>query len=134
MQDISSQVVECLKHSRQTLERTVEIDSDLEVVLNKALYDLYFVLSSIPQYYYPVAKTESGWTCTCQDHEYRKRECKHIKKVRQIAGYDLPENAYEQLAETKSVSCPVCHSSRAQRFHKCEPGYCYWAEQADEAA
>jgi hypothetical protein len=49
--------------------------------------------------------------------------------------YDLPENAYEQLAETKEPSCPVCGSSKAQRQHKCEPGYCYWQAMAtDEAA
>jgi hypothetical protein len=48
--------------------------------------------------------------------------------------YDLPENAYERLAETKEPSCPVCGSSKAQRVHRCEEGYCYWAEQADEAA
>jgi hypothetical protein len=50
--------------------------------------------------------------------------------------YELPVDAYEVLAETKSVSCPICHSSRAQRFHKCEPGYCYWQamSEIEEAA
>jgi hypothetical protein len=48
--------------------------------------------------------------------------------------YDLPENAYEQLAETKEPSCPVCGSNRTRPNFRCEQGYCYWVEMAQEAA
>ena len=54
------------------------------------------------------------------------------REAQPATSYELPEDAYEQLAETKIVSCPVCHSSLASLHHKCEPGYCYWAELAQE--
>ena len=49
-----------------------------------------------------------------------------------VASYELPEDAYEQLATTKSVSCPICHSSLASLHHRCEVGYCYWQEMLEE--
>lgn len=34
--------------------------------------------------FYDVIQTVGGWTCTCPDYKYRKRECKHIKSVKRI--------------------------------------------------
>jgi hypothetical protein len=131
MQDISSQVVECSKHShRTTIERTIEIDSELDIVLNKVEYGLYFVLSSVARHYYPVTEKNGVWNCTCMDHECRKRECKHIKK----AQCQLPEDAYELLATTKEPSCPVCGSNRTRPNFRCEQGYCYWQAMAESEA
>lgn len=42
---------------------------------------LYHVKSQTTKREYDVISTESGWICTCPDHQFRKICCKHIHAV-----------------------------------------------------
>ena len=50
---------------------------------------------------YHVTKLDSGWTCTCPDHTYRKVECKHIHAVKFWIAIK------EKLQTSKSEDAPI---------------------------
>ncbi len=138
--------------------RTIEfLGEEREVLLIKAQYGLYFVRSSEDDtQYYPAVKKNSVWSCTCADHEFRKRDCKHIKlakvwdnqlylqaarkwaadlrkESRERALAKLPRtlpvlepDAYDVLAESKKPTCATCHTHDP----RCEDG-CYWLALAE---
>jgi hypothetical protein len=54
----------------------------MEVIILKHYIEALVSSESEKGSYYRVTKDTRGWTCTCKDHQQRKRDCKHINEVR----------------------------------------------------
>jgi len=55
---------------------------------------------SDPDILYKVMHENGEFFCTCPDHQFRKRECKHIKKAkRQLVGEQQKNKLFFQGAE-----------------------------------
>ena len=73
----------------------------------------YHVHSQTTNRDYDVIKTENFWHCTCPDHKFRKKCCKHIHAV-EISN-EMREKVREQnkitISPITTTSCIHCNSS-----------------------
>lgn len=95
---------------------------------------LYHVKSQTTKREYDVISTESGWICTCPDHQFRKICCKHIHAV------EFSIKLREQVRKENSVTieqlnvsiCPSCtspnfvkHGIRRNKNYDIQRYYCH---------
>lgn len=60
---------------------------------------------------YTVVAMESGWTCECPDHTYRKAKCKHIWAVEfSIELRKEVQSTATTIAPISSLNCRFCNS------------------------
>lgn len=61
---------------------------------------------------YTVVAMESGWTCECPDHIYRKSKCKHIWAVEfSIELRKEVQSTVTTIAPLSSLNCRFCNSA-----------------------
>ncbi len=77
-------------------------------------HDLYSVKSQTRNEYYQVIKTESGWRCSCPDHVWRDKKCKHIFAVEFSSKLRLEVAKGQAIRKVISpigkLVCPKCNS------------------------
>lgn len=73
--------------------------------------DHYQVRSQSTDKHYVVIATESGFSCSCPDHHFRKACCKHIHAVE--ISLELRKKVEQQItiSPVTSQSCPKCNSN-----------------------
>lgn len=77
-------------------------------------HDLYSVKSQSRDEYYQVIKTESGWRCSCPDHIWRDKKCKHIFAVEFSTKVRLEvakgQAVRKVISPIGKLACPKCNS------------------------
>ena len=73
--------------------------------------DHYTVRSQSRNYSHDIIATESGWKCSCEDHQFRKTCCKHIHAVEfSIKMHDRVKDDVV-IQEVVADSCKYCNSN-----------------------
>ncbi len=72
----------------------------------------YTVKSQSNNGQYDVIQTESGWICSCPDHEFRKVTCKHIYAVEFSFAIRKEVEARVVIQPTNALACLRCGSDR----------------------
>ncbi len=75
----------------------------------------YMVKSQSRDYTHDIISTEHGWSCTCEDHQFRKIYCKHIHAVE--ISIKL-RNAVKSRIVIEEVSIDVCQFCKSKNIKK----------------
>ena len=75
----------------------------------------YTVRSQSRDRLHDIIATEAGWTCTCEDHQFRKTCCKHIHAVEISTKIHQKVKDDVVISEVSIDSCSYCGSGRVVR-------------------
>lgn len=72
----------------------------------------YQVNSQSRDIIHDVISTEFGWICSCEDHQFRKADCKHIKIILEIIKKNqcYRNNTFRILERSQLKLCKYCDS------------------------
>jgi len=75
----------------------------------------YRVISQSRKIQHDVISTESGWSCSCEDHQYRKTCCKHIHAVEVSIRMHQRVRDDVVISEVRVDSCARCGSHKIKK-------------------
>lgn len=79
--------------------RITNKDDQVSIFYKDTTGVIFNVVSSSREWVYNTTyDTVNGWFCTCEDYQYRKKYCKHMKKCKEYYqkayGVELPETVW----------------------------------------